>query len=284
MTSTRSDAADLSGENPAVDLPSTPPPPSSNPLVRKLASFAPLGAADVRALEALTADARRRPAGAHLIREGDAPAHVFMLMSGWAYRYKLLADGRRQILAFLLPGDVCDVHIFVLKKMDHGIALLDDAEVVAVPGADMLRLIENHRGIERALWWATLVDEAILREWLTGMGQRDARTRIAHLLVELWLRMRLVGLAEGGAFSLPLTQTEIADATGLTPVSVNRALQALRAERLITLESQRLTIHDAPGLMAVSNFEANYLHMGVEEAPAVASPDSEKKNGAVARK
>lgn len=233
-----------------------------NPLVRKLVTFADLCDADKARLEALTANPRVYRAGHDLIREGDRPEHVFLLMEGWAYRYKILPSGGRQILAFLMPGDFCDIHIFVLKHMDHSIALLNDARVVAVPAQDMLDLMTDHPDIERALWWATLVDEAVLREWLTSMGQRDAFPRIAHLLAELWLRMRAIGLAENDKFSLPLTQTDLGDALGLTPVHVNRTLQRLRAEGLITLERKQLTLHDPQRLMELSGFEPNYLHLG----------------------
>lgn len=238
-----------------------PDPNNGNPLVRKLETFADLGDAEKAALAHMTANPRQYRAGHDLIREGDRPEHVFLLMEGWAYRYKILPSGGRQIIAFLLPGDFCDIHIFVLKHMDHSIALLNDAKVVAVPAQDMLDMMSEHHDIERALWWATLVDEAVLREWLTSMGQRDAFPRIAHLLVELWLRMRAIGLAASDNFSLPLTQTDLGDALGLTPVHVNRTLQRLRAEGMITLERKRLTIHDPERLMAISGFEPNYLHL-----------------------
>lgn len=239
----------------------TPFVPRRNPLVCKLESFADLRDADKAAIERLTSRPRDFRAGEDLIHEGDRPKHVFLLMEGWAYRYKVLANGRRQILAYLLPGDFCDIHIFVLKYMDHNIALLNNAKVVAVPADDMLALMTDHPDIERALWWATLVDEAILREWMTSMGQRDAFPRVAHILVELWLRMRMIGLADENEFSLPLTQAEIADGLGLTPVHVNRTLQKLRAGGLISLDRKRLTIHHPQRLMELSGFEPNYLHL-----------------------
>lgn len=246
--------------------PTRPGVPARSPLVRKLQTFADLSPGDIGVIDALTANPRNRRAGEDLIREGDKPEHVFMLIEGWAYRYKVLASGRRQILALLLPGDVCDIHIFVLKSMDHGIALLDDAKVVAVPAADMLALMADNPAIERALWWATLVDEAVLREWLTSMGQRDALARLAHLLSELWMRMDTVGLIADECFSMPLTQTDLADALGLTPVHVNRLLQKLRALDFITLERKRLTIHDVRGLMRLSHFDPNYLHLDFDTA------------------
>ena len=242
--------------------------PQPNPLVRKLEAFADLTAADKVVIERLTAHPRECRAGEDLIRQGDTPQHVFLLMEGWAYRYKTLSNGKRQILAYLLPGDFCDIHIFVLKSMDHSIALLNNAKVVAVPAQAMLDLMSDHPAIERALWWATLVDEAVLREWLTSIGQRDAFMRIAHLLAELWLRMRMIGLADGNEFSLPLTQAELGDGLGLTPAHVNRTLRRLRKDGLISLDRKRLTIHHPEQLMALSNFEPNYLHLDINGEPA----------------
>ena len=170
-------------------------------------------------------------------------------------------DGGRQILAYLVPGDLCDIHNFVLKTMDHAIGLLSPAKVAFIAPDAMLEIMERHPRVARALWWATLVDEAVLREWLVNLGQREAYERVAHLLAEMWLRLRAVGLAEGDSFRLPLTQRELGDTTGLTPVSVNRALQRLRAEGLITLEQKELVIHDTQALLNVSDFEPNYLHL-----------------------
>lgn len=230
-------------------------------LLRKLRTFAQLEPDDLRAVERVCGDVHELPAGETLIREGERPARVHLLIDGWACRYKLMPDGARQIMAYLIPGDLCDIHIFVLKVMDHAIGLLGPARVAFIAPEAMLEIMDRHPRVARALWWATLVDEAVLREWLVNMGQREAYERIAHLLSEMWLRLRAVGLAEGDAFSLPLTQKELGDTMGLTPVSVNRALQRLRKQGLISLDQKQLTIHDTQGLMDVSAFEPNYLHL-----------------------
>lgn len=238
----------------------------SHILTRKLEGFAALSEADRRAIDNLAGATQRLPAGRDLIREGDRPERVFLLVEGWACRYKTLLDGRRQIMAFLIPGDLCDIHIFVLKAMDHSIAMLSDAVVLGIEPNVLLALMDAHPAVERALWWATLVDEAVLREWLVNMGQRDAYTSIAHLLYEMWLRVRAVGLADGDQFSLPLTQVQLGDTMGLTPVAVNRALQRLRQEGLITLDQRRLTIHGPEQLAAVSGFQSRYLHLNSENS------------------
>jgi CRP-like cAMP-binding protein len=181
----------------------------------------------------------------------------------FACRYKFTSDGRRQIMAYLVPGDFCDLHVFILKHMDHSIATLSPCTVVDIPRAHVLELTERP-AIARALWWATLVDEATLREWLVNIGQREAAQRIAHLLCELLLRLRAVGLANGDSYELPITQAELGDTTGVSTVHVNRSLQALREAGLITLKAKYLVILDAKRLEKFSGFRANYLHLNGE--------------------
>lgn len=230
-------------------------------LVRKLEGLAPLSERDRRAVAELCIEVRLLKAGEDLIREGERPERVFLLLEGWACRYKLLPNGGRQILAYLIPGDLCDIHNVMLDAMDHGICLLSDARVVAIAHDRITAIMDRHPHIARALWWATLVDEAVLREWLVNLAQREPVERIGHLLCEMRTRMRAVGLAGDGAFNLPLTQAEMGDTMGLTPVTVNRVLQRLRGEGLITLEQKRLTLHDPDRLATQSGFTPNYLHL-----------------------
>jgi CRP-like cAMP-binding protein len=145
--------------------------------------------------------------------------------------------------------------------MDHSIGLLSDATVAHIPKDAMLALVDRRPRLTRALWWGTLVDEAVLREWLVNMGQRNAHDRIAHLFVELWFRLRLVGRVEGDAFDLSLTQEELGDTMGLTAVHVNRVLQRMREEELFELRRGRIHIPDVQALMRVSRFDPNYLHL-----------------------
>lgn len=233
----------------------------SNVLFNKLSRFTDLSDADRAAIDLLSAHRITVEAKRNLIREGERPNDVYLLLEGWGYRYKLLPDGGRHILAYLIPGDLCDIHIFILKTMDHSLGLLSPATVAVISRETILEVMDKHPRIERALWWATLVDEAVLREWLVNIGTRDAYTRLAHLFCELWLRMRAVGLADEGRFSLPLTQEELGDTMGLTAVHVNRTLQKMRAKGLISLEKKKLTIHDPRRLATEAEFTANYLHL-----------------------
>jgi CRP-like cAMP-binding protein len=232
-----------------------------SPLVAKLSSFTDFSDEERRVLDGLCRQVKSFPARTDLIEEGDRPEAVFLLLEGWACRYKLLPDGRRQIMAYLLPGDLCDVHIFILKHMDHAIGLLSDARVAAIPKKKIVELTDNFPNLARALWWSTLVDEGVLREWLVNMGQRDALARIAHLFVELYVRLKAVGLNHGEQYDLPLIQQELGDTMGLTSVHVNRVLQRLRADGLIELARNRIHLKDVDRLIELASFTPNYLHL-----------------------
>jgi CRP-like cAMP-binding protein len=231
-----------------------------SPLVSKLESVAGLTDEDRAALAALCDEPRVMGARRNVIREGERPDHVHLMVEGWAARYKLLPDGARQITAFLIPGDFCDLHVTMLGEMDHSIITLTRAKVAYIPRSKMDALTERP-GLVRAFWWATLVDEAVLRAWIVNVGRRDAFEAIGHLMCELFVRMRNIGLTDDHCFELPLTQEELGDALGLTPVHVNRVLQRMRADSLISFKGGLLTILDYGRLESVSGFNSNYLHI-----------------------
>jgi CRP-like cAMP-binding protein len=162
-------------------------------------------------------------------------------------------------MAYLLPGDFCDLHVAILGEMDHSIATLSAARVVDIPRSEIDRLLERP-ALARALWWATLVDEAVLREWLVNIGARDATKRLAHLFAELSVRLRVIGLANGDSFDLPITQEELGDTMGITTVQVNRSLKKLREEGMLTMAGKHVTITDPERLIEYSGFNPNYLH------------------------
>jgi CRP-like cAMP-binding protein len=242
---------------------STEPHRSNNPLISKLSRFVPLADAERAALDLLCRNPRRRLQGTDLIQEGDKPTSVFLILEGWAYRYKQLENGRRQIMAYLIPGDLCDVSLCLFEKMDHSIGLLSDAEVIQISAADILDLMDRFPRIERALMWANLVDEATLREWLLNVGQRFALQRVAHLFCELSVRLSVVSLVDqDGSFAMPLTQSELGDTAGLSTVHVARTLQRLRQDKLITTERGRLRILNFAELAHIAAFDEAYLHTG----------------------
>lgn len=234
-------------------------------LFLKLQHFARLSDEDRAALDKGACDSvREMQARRDLIREGDDPKVVRLILSGWACRYKALPDGRRQILGFFIPGDLCDLNVYILKKMDHSIGAITRGKYAVIRPHDMIALTQDRPRIAQALWWHELVTVAIQREWLLNVGQRSAYEKIAHLLVELFVRLRAVNLTRDQSCNFPITQTDIAEATGLTSVHVNRMLQTLRSEGLVDLSHRRLTILDLAGLMRAALFNSDYLHLDHE--------------------
>ena len=230
-------------------------------LLRKLRIFAELSSEEVALLNDITRDVRTTSTKRDIISEGAKPEHLHLIVQGWAVRYKVLSDGTRQITAFLIPGDLCDLHVTILEQMDHSIAALTTCRVAWVASDLFDRLTAEHPRLTRALWWGTLVDAAVLRAWIVNLGRRDAYARIAHLLCELHYRMSMVGLTHNDRFDFPLTQSELADATGLTPVHVNRTVQSLRADGLIELSAKALKITDVGALQQAAGFDPAYLHI-----------------------
>jgi CRP-like cAMP-binding protein len=233
-------------------------------LALRLEAFTRLSSDDKAAIAMTCKTSRVIAPRRDLIREGENPKYVHLILDGWACRHKTLSDGRRQIVAFFLPGDFCDLNVYVLRQMDHSIGAITRLSVADISRDEMDRLTASCPRVTQALWWEALVNTAIQREWTLNVGQRTAYERIAHLLTELFLRLRAVELTNGTSCDFPLTQNDLADATGLTAVHVNRTLQELRRDGLIQLEHRRLTIPDMQQLMDAAMFNPNYLHLDHE--------------------
>ena len=230
----------------------------------KLAAFTKLSPEDQLALDRITRNTIKVDARRDVIGEGESPRHVRLILEGWGARYKALPDGKRQIVGLFVPGDFCDLNVYILKRMDHSIGAISRLRVAIISQAEMEELTSEHPRISQALLWHELVSSAIQREWLLNIGQRDAQARLAHLFLEMYFRMRTVGLTHNGRCDFPLTQSDLAEATGLTSVHVNRMLQELRREGLIELERKQLHIPDVPRLMDLAMFNADYLHLDHE--------------------
>lgn len=229
--------------------------------VRKLEIGAELSVGDRERVSNLSYQAETISAHQDIIKEGDRPDNVHIMLSGFACRYKILPSGDRQIMAWLIPGDMCDLHVSILGEMDHTIGTLTPCQVAFIPRSVVEELSSAGGALTVALWWATLVDEAILREWLVSMGRRSADRRMAHLFCELYVRLPSVGAAANNSFDFPATQDELGDTLGLSTVHVNRVLQQLRDDGLLTLTSKRLTILDCKRLEEFAEFDPNYLHL-----------------------
>jgi CRP-like cAMP-binding protein len=239
------------------------------PLIKRMEQFTAFSNEDRQLLNRLTSE-RLKEHGAHedIISEGEHSADIHVVVKGLACRYKSLENGTRQIMGFLVPGDPCDSEIFILKEMDHSIGTITSSTVASISGKIMKDLLLNRPSIALALWWSTLQDEGVLRERIIDEGRRDAYSRLAFLIYEVFLRMRAVGIIEDQKFDFPVTQTDLADATGLTPVHVNRMLIRLRKENLIAIEGKTWLVCDPAGLRQAAQFEAKYLHLDrVTDAP-----------------
>src|SRR5450631_1074360 len=232
-----------------------------NLLLRKLANFTALPEEESQAVADCCYDVREVGAREDVISQGDRTGGVKLLLAGFACRYKTLEDGRRQIVAYFVPGDLCDLRVFILKRMDHSIGAIAPCRVATIAPDSVLKLMHGYPALTRALWWSTLVEEAIAREWIVNVGQRNALERTAHLFCELLYRFRAVGLNQGLSCTLPLTQVELAETLGLSSVHVNRTLQELRRQKLIALDGGTLTIRNLPALEELSFFNAEYLHL-----------------------
>jgi CRP-like cAMP-binding protein len=232
------------------------------PVVRRLNSLRRLseeGAGAIRA--ALRERILKAEAGADLACEGDRPETVRLFLSGWACRYKSLEDGRRQIVNFVLPGDSCDAYMYLFSSMDHSIGALTPVIYSELERTAFEKLIAADITVAEAFYCETLAAASIQREWAINLGRRDALERVAHLICELFMRLDMVGLADGNSFALPVTQMDLADAAGLSTVHLNRTLQELRASGLITLKERHLNIHDMQALSQLAMFNPNYLHV-----------------------
>jgi CRP-like cAMP-binding protein len=256
---------DVEGEEASMDevvkgLESAGPGRYAEAFLARLRACVNLGRDDEDAVLNVIRDVRHLEAGTHLIRKGDRPHDVHILLGGWAARYEVVPNGGRSITAFLLPGDLLDQHVTVLGAMDHSIVTLTDATVAYLPNGLLESVAVRHPLLATALWWSTLVDEAVLRAWLVNIGRRDAFESIGHLLCELHARLEKVGFTTNTDFELPLTQDEIADALGLTPTHVNRMLKRLREEGFISLHQNKLVILDIASLQSATDFDSSYLH------------------------
>jgi len=232
----------------------------ANRFIEKLQGFAPLSPQDVAALLAATSAPRSIAARRDLIREGDEPGPVFVILEGWACRYKILPSGTRQVLAFLMPGDSCDLHIGLLAEMDHSIQTITPALVVTIDRDRIDLIMDRHRAVAKAMYVAQLVDEGTMRAWITSMGRRTSIERVAHLMCELYLRARNIGLITEARLSLPLSQLLLADSLGMTAVHLNRILKELRLSGAMNLERGKLDITDPTKLIQIAGFDENYLH------------------------
>jgi CRP-like cAMP-binding protein len=235
------------------------------PALRKLEKRVVFSDDDRAAFLSLPFGIKELTAGSYIVREREEIKNCCILLSGFAFQSKIVGNGGRQILSIHIPGDVVDIQHAMLGTADHNIQMLTAGKVALVPAAALKELAFEHPAIGQAMWLETLVDGSIFREWLANVGRRDARTRISHLLCEFTVRLHTAGLTEGHRYELPMTQEQLGDATGLTSVHVNRTMQGLRSDGLISSDKRAITIEDWAGLTTVGDFDIAYLHPEVAQ-------------------
>jgi CRP-like cAMP-binding protein len=231
-----------------------------HPLIRRLESITNLSQQEKNALLHLPLTIREVAADQDIVREGDRPSECCLILSGMAFRYKMTEGGTRQIMSFHIAGEIPDLQSLHLRTMDHSLSTLTSCKLAFISHQALHVLFERHPRLSGVFWRETLIDAAVFREWMVGLGRRQAPARMAHLLCELFLRHKAVGLVTDHTFEFPITQGELADALGLSNVHVNRTLQELRAQGLIGEQGHLLKILNWEGLKQAGEFDPTYLH------------------------
>lgn len=232
----------------------------TNRLVHRIAGIRHLNEAEQHALATLHIVRRTFAQHQDIVHQSEQPGHCCLIVQGWACRSRTLQQGERQILSFHIAGDLPDLHSLHLNVTDHSFTSLTPVTAGFISHSQIHNLIETHPRLGSAFWKYTLIDAAIYREWIVGMGRKEALPRMAHLLCEVFLRMQAARLTAHFSCPLPITQLDMSDALGLTSVHVNRVLRDLRQEELIALNHRTLTILNWPRLMAIAEFDSTYLH------------------------
>ncbi len=230
-------------------------------ITRKLGEHSNLDAKDIEALRSLTGHSRNLGPNEDFIRQGDKPTMSALVTKGMVARYHVLRGGKRQYLSFHMTGDLPDAQSLFIERMDHAVCAIGEAELTLIPHEEILKMFEVRPPVGFAIWRETLIDAAIFREAITNNGSRPVVTRMAHLFCELYYRARGAGLARPGQYRIPLNQGQIGEALGMSIVTVNRTIQALRRTHTMEFRNGELTVHDWKKLTEVGDFDPAYLHL-----------------------
>ncbi|KAA0970627.1 Crp/Fnr family transcriptional regulator [Aureimonas fodinaquatilis] len=235
--------------------------PGSQMLARKLANIGDLWAEDEAAIASLEMSLVNVAEGHVIAAEGSNPRHCCLIISGLACRYKILVDGKRQIMSFHTPGDFPDFYSLHVDVMDHSLAAAAPCQLGLVPHSTFRNWVRQHPHLANLLWRDTLIDGSMFREWIVNVGRRTGLRRISHLLCELAVRLESVGLVDQSRFSFPLTQSDLSDAVGLSVVHVNRVLQELKSQNIVLLQNREAIVLDWHKLRGIAQFDGSYLHL-----------------------
>ena len=231
------------------------------PLLKRLRLTSDLSPEVEQSIRRLPITIRRMEGGQTLVATGDRPAVCCLIVDGFVQRSKIVGEGSRQILAFHQPGDIPDLQSLYLHVLDHEVTTLGDCTLGFVPHDPLRAVVRNNPDVAEALWRDTLIDAALFREWICNVGRREAASRLAHLVVEVYERLAAVGRVTGLSFKFPATQVVLAEAIGTSTVHLNRVLQELRTKGLLEIERGAITIFDLEGLRHAADFDPLYLHL-----------------------
>jgi CRP-like cAMP-binding protein len=236
--------------------------PLTTALITKLTASNALDGEDIQTIQRLPIRIRQLDAQKTIVADGERPTECCLLAEGFAFRSKTTFDGLRQILSVHIPGEIPDLQSLHLNVMDHDLVTLTPCTLGFVPHDALRQLNRERPNVAAALWRETLIDAAIFREWMVNVGRRSATARMAHFFVELFRRLKAVGRTKDGEFELPITQVELADCLGISAVHVNRVLQDLRRDGLLTVNRADVHLLEREKLEELAGFEATYLHQG----------------------
>lgn len=234
-------------------------------LLRRISFYADLDDADQQVIMEINGRDQHFEKNTEIIDAGQEMDSVLIVKEGWAIRYKTLEDGRRQVLNVLLPGDMFDLQVLVAAESDHSVKTVTSLKGLSVRPSEFRRLLTESGKLTLAFWWMQVQEEAFLREQIVRNGKQTARERIGHFLLELYRRVLITGAGacagnEEG-FRVPLTQTVIADALGLTPIHTNRVLRQLERDDLLERDNGWILFKDQRRLAEISQFDIGYFHL-----------------------
>lgn len=229
-------------------------------LIRRLRISSAIAEEDVKEIEALPISVRQYPAETPVVRDGERATDCCLIADGFCVRSKTIASGKRQILSIHIPGEIPDLMSLFLHVMDHDLSTLTPATLGFISHDDVRKLHRRSPNLAEMFWRDTLVDAAMLREWIVNVGQRPAPARLAHFMIELRERLRLIGRVDGDSFEMPMTQEQIGESLGITSVHANRVIKQVRQEGVVEFNRGRVTVHDERKFRELADFDARYLH------------------------
>jgi CRP-like cAMP-binding protein len=234
---------------------------TQNPLIRRLRTTSALDEEDMEAIRSLPIDPKTLGPGQHVVRDDERPTACCLLAEGFCVRSKTTWEGRRQILSIHIPGEIPDLQSLYLHVMDHDLVTLTECRLGFIPHTALRDMVRRRPNVAEVLWRDTLIDAAMFRDWIVNVGQRPATSRLAHIVVELRARLKVIGRGQGKQVDMPLTQEQIGEAMGITPIHANRIVKQLREGRVVEFHRGRVTILDEGKLEELAHFDDRYLHL-----------------------